>query len=571
MSENENATVSVEPRPEVAEATEVEASQNPIEAVAEASAPEAQADAGEASGEEGGAVAEPAADTITAPEVEAAAETKTADEPAGEATQGEAVATEAVAEPAADADANATPGVEAAAEAKTADEPAGEAAQGEAAPTEAPASGETAAGDAEGGDAVAAASEGAKKGKAKKGRRGKRRPGKIDEIVPPTPEDLAGIPSDAVRAAVEAGHPVEGLVIGWNQGGFHVAVDGVTAFCPRSSMELGAPKEPAQYLDKKLVFRVLRVEDKGHRLVLSHAAMLREERKQRAEELKRKMTVGSVLQGRVISLTDFGAFVDLGGVEGLIHVSEIKHQRVAHPSDALSVGQEIEAKVIKLASGGDRVSLSMRALEPDPWDGVAERFPTGGKFSGKVLRKTDFGWFVELEPGVEGLLHHSQLLPGMGAEDPRLAAGETLEGWIREADSRRKRLSLTLRETPAHDPWHGVESRYAEGAMVKGTVEKVERFGAFIALEPGLTALLPNSEMGLPRGANVARVYPVGKEVKLQIAQVDARRRRISLTIEGKTLEGSRSDYQAFLKQSRRATGLGAMAAALEKLRQTDS
>ncbi len=479
MSENENATVSVEPRPEVAEA-----------AAAEPAIPSSEGEAAEA------ASAAVAAQVSGTEPAEAAEEEKSAEPVPAEA---------------------------------------------EGAPAKAP--------------------------RAKKSRRGKRRPGKVDEVVPPTPEEIAGIPSDAVRAAVEAGHPVEGIVIGWNQGGFHVAVDGVTGFCPRSSMEIGHPKEPAQYLDKKLVFRVLRVEDKGHRLVLSHAAMLREERKQRAEELRRKMTLGSVLKGRVISLTDFGAFVDLGGVEGLIHVSEIRHQRVAHPKEALEVGQEVEAQVIKLASGGDRVSLSLRALEPDPWQGVAERFPAGAKFSAKVLRKSDFGWFLELEPGVEGLLHHSQLQPGMNAEDPRLAPGETLEGFVREVDAKRKRLSLSLRETPTHDPWQGVEGRYSEGMVVKGKVEKVERFGAFVELEPGLTGLLPNSEMGLPRGANVARVYPVGKEVKLQVAQVDVRRRRISLTIEGKTLEGSRSDYQAFVKQSRRSTGLGAMAAALEKLR----
>ena len=534
MSENENTPVSVEPRPEVAEEATATEPTTPVSEVTEI----VESVAAPSSGE----ISEPPAaiDALPTPEVETAPESAAAAAPETEiATAPEPESAEA-----------------------SAPEPAAEAAS-EQRSEEGTAETETDAKEA-------AADKGAKKAKSKKGRRGKRRPGKPDEIVPPTPEDLAGISSDAVRAAVEAGHPVEGLVIGWNQGGFHVAVDGVTGFCPRSSMELGSPREPAQYLDQKLVFRVLRVEDKGHRLVLSHAAMLREERKQRAEELKRKIEVGAVLKGRVISLTDFGAFVDLGGVEGLIHVSEIRHQRIAHPSEALAVGQEIEAKVIKLASGGDRFSLSLRALEPDPWDGVAERFPAGGKFSGKVLRGTDFGWFIEVEPGIEGLLHQSQLLPGMTGEDPRLAAGETIEGWVREVDSKRKRLSLALRETPTHDPWHGVESRYSEGAIVRGTVEKVERFGAFISLEPGLTALLPNSEMGLPRGANIARIYSVGKQVKLQVAQVDGRRRRISLTIEGKTLEGSRSDYQSFLKQSRRETGLGAMAAALEKIRQSD-
>lgn len=423
--------------------------------------------------------------------------------------------------------------------------------------------------------AAAAATEGGKPAKtgkpregAKKGKKGKpRRPGKIDEVVPPSPEDLAGIPSDIARAAVENGHPVEGKVIGWNQGGFHVVVDGMTAFCPRSSMELGAPHEPGQYLDKTFAFRVLRVEEKGHRLVLSRAAMLREERKHAAEELRRKIQVGQVVQGKVVSLTDFGAFVDLGGIEGMVHVSEIHHVRVGRPADALALGQEVEAKVLKLASGGDRISLSIKALERDPWDGVAERFPAGGKATGKILRKSEFGWFIELEPGVEGLMHHTQLAPGMHADDARLAAGESLELFVREVDGKRKRISLSMRETPTSDPWHGVESRYPEGAVVTGTVEKIEKFGVFVILEPGLTGLLPGSEMGLPRGANVGRVYSVGKQVKVQVAHIDAKRKRVSLTLEGKTLEGSRSDYQAYVKQTRKSTGLGAMAAALEKLR----
>jgi small subunit ribosomal protein S1 len=448
-------------------------------------------------------------------------------------------------------------------------------AAGEPPSAEAPAPGVVeAAGDAGSAEAPVPGAEkgketkrGPRKARAGVKARARRPAGKPDEVVPPTPEDLAGIHSDAVRAAIEAGHPVMGKVIGWNQGGFHVVVDGVTAFCPKSSMELGPPKEPAQYLDQEMPFRVLRVEEKGKRLVLSHAAMLREARKQAAEVLKRSLHVGDVVHAKVISLTDFGAFVDLGGFEGMIHVSEIRHVRVAHPKDALTVGQAVEAKVLKLASGGDRISLSMRSLEPDPWDGVAARYPAAGKFSGKVLRKSEFGWFVELEPGIEGLLHTSQLLPGMKAEDARLAPGATLDGFVREVDSKRKRISLSLRETPVGDPWQGAEKRYAEGNIVKGKVEKVEKFGVFVELEPGLTGLLPGSELGLPRGANVGRVYSVGKEIKVQVSQVDIRRKRISLTIEGKTLEGSRSDYQTYVKQTRKATGLGALAAALEKAR----
>ena len=466
-------------------------------------------------------------------------------------------------------------------------EPATSFAEPAAAPAEASASAaatasETAA-TGEGAEAVAAVApapdaDGEKKekpgrdGARRRGKRGARRPGaRAEEYVTPTPEDLAGIASETVRAAVEAGHPVEGKVIGWNQGGFHVVVEGITAFCPRSSMELGAPHEPAQYLDKVFAFRVLRVEEKGHRLVLSRTAMLREERRHRADEMRRSLKVGQVLHGRVVALTDFGAFVDLGGVEGLVHVSELRHTRVGHPSEVVQVGQEVEAKVVKLGAGGERVSLSMKSLEPDPWQSAAERWPAGAKFTGKVLRKSEFGWFVELAQGVEGLLHPSQLPPGVKESDPALAPGATLEGWVREIDPARKRVSLALRETPVGNPWEGVESRYAEGAKVTGTIEKLAPFGAFILLEPGLTGLLPTSEMGLPRGAAVGKAFPVGKKVTLQVAQVDARRKRISLTLEGKTLEGSKSDYQAYLKRSRRSGGMSAIAAAFDRLKNSPS
>ncbi len=386
-----------------------------------------------------------------------------------------------------------------------------------------------------------------------------------EEFVRPSPEELAAIPSETVRAAVASELPVGGKVIGWNAGGFHVVVDGISSFCPKSSMELGSPHEPAHYLDQELLFRVLRVEEKGRRLVLSHAAVLLDERRHKAEEAKQKIQLGAVLSGKVVSLLDFGAFVDLGGVEGLLHVSELSLKRVGHPKEVLEVGQEIAVKVIKLAGKGERVSLSLRALEPDPWSDAAERWPAGGKFSGTIVKKSDFGWFVELAPGVEGLLHPTQLGPGMKESDPSLAPGATLEGWVRELDLARRRISLALREVPTGDPWQEAGKKYPEGAVVTGTVEKLAPFGAFVILEPGVTALLPTAEMGLPRGARVAKAYRVGGSVKLKVSEVDPRKRRISLTRVDKTLEGSKSDYQSYVRQSRKSAGMGAIAAAFER------
>ena len=279
-----------------------------------------------------------------------------------------------------------------------------------------------------------------------------------------------------------------------------------------------------------------------------------------------------MLQGRVVSLTDFGAFVDMGGVEGLAHVSELRRTRVTHPSEVLQIGQEIEVKVIKLGSGGERVSLSLKALEPDPWESAAARWPAGAKFTGKVLRKSEFGWFVELAPGIEGLLHPSQLAARHQGGRSVARAGRHSRG-LGARDRSRRASASRWRCARRRSAIRGKASsrRYAEGAKVTGTIEKLAPFGAFIMLEPGLTGLLPTSEMGLPRGAAVGKAYPVGKKMTLQVAQVDVRRKRISLTLEGKTLEGSSSDYQAFLKRSRRSAGMSAIAAAFDRLKNPDT
>jgi small subunit ribosomal protein S1 len=286
-----------------------------------------------------------------------------------------------------------------------------------------------------------------------------------------------------LRQAMQDKTEIEGRVIGWNNGGFHVVVGTTTAFCPRSEMELGAAREPSEYLDETLEFQVLRVQKKGRRVVLSRAALLRGERAKARSEARDKLSAGSVVTGRVASLTDFGAFVDLGGVQGLVHVSEMSRQRIEHPSDLLEVGQEVEVKILKLEKGGRRISLSMRALQPDPWQEIHDRFPAG--------------------------------------------------------------------------------------SVVTGTVEKTTNFGAFIELEPGLTGLLPASVISLPRDASLARVYPAGKKVKVQIVSVDSRRQRISLTLEGSAMEGSRSDYQAYVREQRQeesSQGFNALADAFRKL-----
>ena len=224
-----------------------------------------------------------------------------------------------------------------------------------------------------------------------KGPRSKKR------AAPEPPEDK-GIA--ALRAARESGTLVKGKVFGWNNAGFHVVLDGLAAFCPRSEMELGQPRKPQGYMDQTYDFLVLKVQKKGRRIVVSRAAILRDEKERVESEAREKLEVGTVVTGTVSSITDFGAFVDLGGVEGLVHVSEVSRQRVDHASKVLSIGQEVEVKILKMENDGKRISLSMKSLEPDPWAELKQKYPVGSVINGTVERTTNFGAFVELEPGL---------------------------------------------------------------------------------------------------------------------------------------------------------------------------
>lgn len=276
---------------------------------------------------------------------------------------------------------------------------------------------------------------------------------------------------------------MRGRVIGWNRGGFHVVIDHLTAFCPRSEMEIGHPRSPKQYLDKEFEFRVLKVQKRGRRVVVSRAEVLKAERGERRARLREQLRVDAEVEGTVASLTDFGAFIDLGGIQGLLHVSEISHQRIEKPQDALEVGQKVRVKVLAVEKGGKRISLSMRALEASPWRGVKQRYP--------------------------------------------------------------------------------------EGLVLKRRVDKVTRQGAFIELESGLTGLLPQSAMTLPRGASLARTYPPGREVTVQVVSVDERRQRVTLAPEGSSPEGTRRDYQTYVRHQREAPeqGFHALADALKRAR----
>ncbi len=375
-------------------------------------------------------------------------------------------------------------------------------------------------------------------------------------------------------AALEAGNAVEGKVIGWNKGGFHVASDGVTTFCPRSLMELGnRPKPPAHYVNNTYAFHVLEIKEAGRRIVLTRRPAIRSERRQALDEIRARQESREPVSGKVTSVAEFGAFVDLGGgLGGLVHRTQISRTRSGEPADLLKVGQRVEALVTKVEpkSGkrSSRISLSMKALEADPWKATATGLSAGDRFKGKVVRHCEFGLFVELAPGLDGLVHTSQLPIGKSMSHPAFATGEEVEGRIVEVAPKRRRIALSLREAPESDPWRDLGKQYVEGAEVEGTVEQVSRFGIFVELEPGLTGLLPMSAVTLPEGNQASRAYPPGREIKVVIESVDRKRRRLGLAPPGSQLVGTKTDYKKYRQRQKQSGGLNAMAAAFARLQQ---
>jgi small subunit ribosomal protein S1 len=259
-----------------------------------------------------------------------------------------------------------------------------------------------------------------------------------------------------IRQAFESGLPLEGTVTGLNKGGAEVQVSGMRAFCPLSQLDLRYVADPQQYVGQKLTFKVARLEEgnrggRGPNIVLSRRALLEDEQQTRATETREKLQVGAILHGKVTSLTTYGAFIDLGGIEGMLHVSEIGHARTSHPQDVLALGQEVEVQVIKIEKGKDekrpeRISLSRRALERDPWRDAAERFEEGSVVTGRIMRLETFGAFVEIAPGIEGLVHISEMGAGRRLNHAKDAAqlGQDVPVKVLGVDTAKRRISLSI-------------------------------------------------------------------------------------------------------------------------------
>ena len=337
-----------------------------------------------------------------------------------------------------------------------------------------------------------------------------------------------------LEEAMENGDILSGVINGKVKGGLTVMINSIRAFLPGSLVDVRPIKDTSHFEGKEVEFKVIKLDKKRNNVVVSRRATLGEERKALLENLQE----GSAVKGIVKNITDYGAFVDLGGIDGLLHITDLAWRRVKHPSEVLEVGQEVEAKVLKFDQDKQRVSLGMKQLGEDPWSGLARRYPQGTRLFGKVSNLTDYGAFVEIEQGIEGLVHVSEMDWTNKNVHPSkvVQLGDEVEVMILEIDEDRRRISLGMKQCQAN-PWEDFAANYNKGDKIKGAVKSITDFGVFVGLPGNIDGLVHLSDLSWSEvGEEAVRKYKKGEEVEAVVLAIDVEKERISLGI--KQLEG---------------------------------
>jgi small subunit ribosomal protein S1 len=341
-----------------------------------------------------------------------------------------------------------------------------------------------------------------------------------------------------LEKAMEEGTLVQGLVNGKVKGGLTVMVNGIRAFLPGSLVDIRPVKDTNPYEGKQLDFKVIKLDRKRNNVVVSRRAVLEQTQGAEREALLSSLQEGAVVKGIVKNITDYGAFVDLGGIDGLLHITDLAWRRVKHPSEVLNVGDEVTAKILKFDQEKNRVSLGLKQLGEDPWVGLSRRYPTGTRLFGKVSNLTDYGAFVEIEQGIEGLVHVSEMdWTNKNVHPSRVVQlGDEVEVMILEIDEDRRRISLGMKQCKPN-PWDEFASNAKKGDKVRGQIKSITDFGIFIGLQGGIDGLVHLSDLSwsVP-GEEAVRNYKKGDEVEAMVVSIDVERERISLGI--KQLEG---------------------------------
>ncbi len=332
----------------------------------------------------------------------------------------------------------------------------------------------------------------------------------------------------------EAGERVEGVIFNQVKGGFTVDLDGAVAFLPRSQVDIRPIRDVTPLMHNPQPFEILKMDKRRGNIVVSRRTVLEESRAEQRSEIVQNLEEGQVVDGVVKNITDYGAFVDLGGIDGLLHVTDMAWRRVNHPSEILSIGQQVKVQIIRINQETHRISLGMKQLESDPWDGIGTKYPTGKKISGTVTNITDYGAFVELEPGIEGLIHISEMSWTKKNVHPGkiLSTSQEVDVVVLEVDPTKRRISLGLKQT-LENPWQAFAHSHPAGTEVEGEVKNKTEFGLFIGLEGDVDGMVHLSDLDWNRpGEQVIEEYNKGDVVKAVVLDVDVDKERISLGIK---------------------------------------
>ena len=337
-----------------------------------------------------------------------------------------------------------------------------------------------------------------------------------------------------LEKAFEGSQRVTGSIYGRVKGGFTVDLGGAVAFLPGSQVDIRPVRDVGPLMGSPQPFQILKMDRARGNIVVSRRAVLEETRAEQRSELIQGLKEGMILDGVVKNITDYGAFVDLGGVDGLLHVTDIAWRRVNHPAEALQIGQQVKVQVIRFNPETQRISLGMKQLEADPWEGVAAKYPPGAKYTGRVTNITDYGAFVELEPGVEGLVHVSEMSWTKKNVHPGkiVATSQEVEVMVLDVDSSKRRISLGLKQVQ-RNPWEQFVDEHPIGSVVEGEIRNITEFGLFVGIGPDIDGMIHMSDLSWDEPGELAMAkFEKGQTVKAKVLDVDVEKERISLGIK---------------------------------------
>ena len=358
-----------------------------------------------------------------------------------------------------------------------------------------------------------------------------------------------------LEQAFKSNEKVQGVIFNQVKGGFTVDLDGAVAFLPRSQVDIRPIRDVTPLMNVNQPFQILKMDRRRGNIVVSRRTVLEETRAEQRQELVQNLEEGQVIDGVVKNITDYGAFVDLGGIDGLLHVTDIAWRRVNHPTEVLNIGQQVKVKIIKINHETHRISLGMKQLLDDPWQGIEAKFPIAARFKGRVTNITDYGAFVELEPGIEGLIHVSEMSWTKKNVHPGkiVSTSQEVEVQILEVDPVKRRISLGLKQT-MRNPWEVFVEKHPPGSTIEGEVKNKTEFGLFLGLDGDVDGMVHLSDLDWKRpGEQVIDEYKKGDKVRAQVLDVDVEKERISLGI--KQLQGDPMASAGEMKKGDVVTG----------------